>query len=156
MEQKACNRCGVVQPIADFAPRSGRPTGVNGRCNACLSELQSLRRAADPEKSKAIQRSHYAKHADEKRANRRVVYGQRKALIVSLHTPCVACGESDLTVLDFHHVDPATKYRAVATLTSHPEATIRAEAGKCVSLCVNCHRLLHAGDDADRRVMAVG
>lgn len=56
---------------------------------------------------------------------------------------CSVCGETEPWVLDMHHLDPSEK-------ESHPaqSATLKTflkEADKCVLLCSNCHRKVHAG-----------
>lgn len=56
---------------------------------------------------------------------------------------CRICGESEHIALDFHHLDPATKESSLRRLTSVKR--IQIEAAKCVVLCANCHRKLHAG-----------
>lgn len=60
---------------------------------------------------------------------------------------CVLCGYSRyLGALQFHHLDPAQKRlglsRAGVTLSLE---TLRAEAGKCILLCSNCHAEVEAG-----------
>lgn len=58
---------------------------------------------------------------------------------------CEKCGINDFRVLDFHHVDPATKENEVANL-GHSAATkkkILAEIAKCKVICSNCHRIEH-------------
>ena len=60
---------------------------------------------------------------------------------------CVLCGYDRCSrALGFHHVDPATKSFTVAFggLTRSIERA-RAEAGKCVLLCANCHMEVEAG-----------
>ena len=46
--------------------------------------------------------------------------------------------------LDFHHIDPNTKFKAVAHLSYNLKLMIE-EAKKCVMVCSNCHREIHAG-----------
>ena len=56
---------------------------------------------------------------------------------------CTVCGETEPWVLDMHHIDPAEKDSnpaANATLNSFLK-----DAPKCVLLCSNCHRKVHAG-----------
>lgn len=60
---------------------------------------------------------------------------------------CCKCGEMELCVLDFHHVDPKTKEYRVASIIRGRESLkrLRAELEKCIVVCANCHRKIHAG-----------
>lgn len=60
---------------------------------------------------------------------------------------CVACGESESVCLDFHHTDPSKKEKAVgAMFGGNPSfQKVMTEVKKCVVLCANCHRKIHAG-----------
>lgn len=59
---------------------------------------------------------------------------------------CVVCGETDVDVLDFHHVDPAEKsFNVSASWRKKGLQTVLEEVAKCVVVCANCHRRLHAG-----------
>jgi hypothetical protein len=90
----------------------------------------------DIEKKREYQR-HWAKKRSDK---------GRKALSEILSKGCVACGENHPACLDFHHTDPGNKEFNVAWALRHrsTEAVVR-EAKKCIVLCANCHRKLHAG-----------
>lgn len=60
---------------------------------------------------------------------------------------CSVCGYSKyIGALEFHHVDPASKEFGLGLdgLTRSWER-IKNEVDKCVLLCSNCHRELHAG-----------
>ncbi len=60
---------------------------------------------------------------------------------------CVMCGYSRYSgALDFHHKDPSQKDFGLSTkgLTRSWEK-IKEEIDKCVLVCANCHRELHAG-----------
>ena len=72
-------------------------------------------------------------------------YERGKMLIESLKEPCVVCGESERCCIDFHHRDPSTKYKEISQMRHFNEEKIRAEVSKCVTLCANCHRKVHAG-----------
>ena len=56
---------------------------------------------------------------------------------------CRVCGEAEPIALDFHHLDPAQKDGSPLRQSSVKRAL--AEAAKCVILCANCHRKVHAG-----------
>lgn len=53
-------------------------------------------------------------------------------------------------VLDFHHIDSATKKASVGQLRY--EDDIRNEAAKCILLCSNCHREFHSGLHIDKNL----
>ena len=60
---------------------------------------------------------------------------------------CSGCGRTVLaSQAEFHHRDPATKHFGISAkgvIRGWPE--IAAELEKCVLLCANCHREVHAG-----------
>ena len=60
---------------------------------------------------------------------------------------CELCGYSGcIDVLDLHHKDASKKEFGISSsgLTRSWEKN-KAEADKCVLLCANCHREIHAG-----------
>ena len=59
-----------------------------------------------------------------------------------LKNPCVDCGESDITVLEFDHLDKVPKFKAVSCLIRYryPIQIIKEEIKKCEVRCANCHR----------------
>jgi hypothetical protein len=55
--------------------------------------------------------------------------------------PCVDCGERDIRVLQFDHVDPRTKSADVSKLLRNSTwSRVIREIEKCVVRCGNCHR----------------
>ena len=63
---------------------------------------------------------------------------------------CVGGGEADPLCLDFHHTDAADKEATVSELVNGQNSlpVIVAEMQKCIVLCANCHRKLHAVERA--------
>ena len=58
---------------------------------------------------------------------------------------CSSCGNDNPVVLDFHHLDGASKERSVAEMVGRDRWTAAyAEIAKCIVLCANCHRIHHA------------
>jgi len=60
---------------------------------------------------------------------------------------CKCCGYNKcLDALDFHHTNPDNKIESVADLIGRAGRKVaKEEAKKCVLVCANCHREIHAG-----------
>lgn len=59
---------------------------------------------------------------------------------------CTMCGYNKyLGSLDFHHIDPSIKDYNISKLRTYCWENIKKELDKCVLLCANCHREVHAG-----------
>lgn len=56
---------------------------------------------------------------------------------------CVYCGEDNPLVIDFDHIDRATKVQTPATMVTGGYAweSVVAEINKCQPVCANCHRI---------------
>ena len=61
---------------------------------------------------------------------------------------CGICGYSRCReALDFHHINPADKSFSFGRVSANPKSKdkIADELEKCICLCSNCHREVHAG-----------
>ena len=59
---------------------------------------------------------------------------------------CQICGyDKCIQALDFHHVNPEEKSANFNANTNRSWQTTREEIQKCILLCSNCHREVHAG-----------
>ena len=60
---------------------------------------------------------------------------------------CKFCKESEVACLDLHHTDPTTKEYTVSNIvtTGFSIKKIQKEIDKCIVVCSNCHRKIHAG-----------
>jgi hypothetical protein len=95
-----------------------------------------------PDKRTYADRAEYLKAAVTKRR-------RRLKQMVSEYKggKCVVCGYNrSIWALDLHHVDDSTKEfgLSVRGLTRSWEK-IKSEADKCILVCANCHREIHAG-----------
>ena len=78
--------------------------------------------------------------------SKRVAREHKKSIIEELKTVgCACCGEKDTVCLDFHHYDPSEKEFNLSTALTKPVNKLIEEASKCVVVCSNCHRKIHAG-----------
>lgn len=58
---------------------------------------------------------------------------------------CSRCGYNrNLAALDFHHPDPAQKDFTIARSHLYSFERIKPELNRCLLLCANCHREIHA------------
>ena len=72
----------------------------------------------------------------------------RSALSKCYGSKCGICGYNKcLQALDFHHLDPSQKDQDLSKYLANGGkwGKVREEAQKCVCLCSNCHREVHAG-----------
>jgi hypothetical protein len=74
-------------------------------------------------------------------------YLKRKARLDELKTGgCSICGYNEHpSCLDFHHLDPSKKEWYSMQLMNRNFDVAKEEIAKCVLVCANCHRLIHAG-----------
>ena len=97
-----------------------------------------------------------------RRKNNKDVKRKYKEDYLTSH-PCWVCGESDPVILQFHHIDPTTKYRSSSPSNNHRSSygrsmgisgmvnspytlsKLKEEIAKCVVLCANCHLRVEAG-----------
>lgn len=71
----------------------------------------------------------------------------KRILVEEAGGKCLLCGyDRSMSGLHFHHVDPAVKSFALSRQgVTRSLSAARAEAGKCVLLCSNCHAEVEAG-----------
>jgi predicted HNH restriction endonuclease len=78
-----------------------------------------------------------------------VRYREKKLNIISTYkaSGCQICRWSgEKQVLDLHHIDPNNKVTDVSKIISSKGIKdLIEEIKKCIVLCANCHRLVHAG-----------
>ncbi len=132
-ETRRCSRCGESKPIDDF------PWKVKAR---------GLRRVWCRGCCRAYGREHYRKNRPTylaKSAKRRAIIRPFVRAQIDAHLrghPCVDCGCTDITVLEFDHRDPAEKDFAVGELARVAEwQRVLREIEKCDVRCANCHRI---------------
>lgn len=129
---KRCTMCQKDLPVEAFKANSRRKDGLQTHCSEC---------------QKNYRRQHYLdnrqKYIDKAGKQNR----KRKDAFIELKKQykCINCGENDESCLDFHHLNPKEKDFELAVGHGFSKARIEAELAKCVPLCSNCHRKVHAG-----------
>lgn len=136
-ETKPCTRCKRELSLDHFGFNFSKDRGKAYRRAHC--------RRCDVEKAATYRKTEAGK-ASRRREHERA-YAGRKAWWAALREriSCTFCGESDYVALDFHHLDPDQKEFNIARMRGYSFRRMQAEVAKCVCLCANCHRKLHAG-----------
>jgi len=131
-KQKRYSRCGIEAPESDF-PWKDRARGLRRTwCRSCQRAYAHDHYLTNIDLYKA--KAHKASPGDRKRL-RMLVTDYLKV------NPCVDCGETDASVLEFDHRDPILKRMAVSRLVSSAGwPTVEREIAKCDVRCANCHR----------------
>jgi predicted HNH restriction endonuclease len=109
--------------------------------------LRSIQYRKDhPNKSKENMRKWRALHGEEeKRSWQEYRRNNKKLAIEYLGGKCMKCnGVFHPDVYDFHHKDSSEKDVCVGRLLSRKFERVTNELDKCILLCANCHRIIHA------------
>jgi hypothetical protein len=130
---KQCGSCKQEKPIDEFGWKDKEKSKRRSACRECM---------------RIYIRNHYYKNIPyyiekakrQTKATRKKIY-ERLLGYLLLH-PCVDCGETDPVVLEFDHIEKASKLSQVSRLISEqrPWRIIVEEINKCEVRCANCHR----------------
>ena len=146
----ACEECGYSRhlPALEFHHR----TGLDKTFALSDSNWSWSRAAAEIGKCVLVcANCHRSRHAAERQATAAPVVAFRRRMkaraVAELGGRCLACGFlGPNAVFDFHHRDPRLKSFGISENgIPRPWTKIRNELAKCVMLCANCHREVHAG-----------
>lgn len=118
----------------------------------------------DPEKHKAYNKAWNEKNKDRKKEKNKAWYEKNKDRIKARTSaryeanrkyinkikanPCSRCGGIfPPSAMEFHHIDPETKTDKKSGRGVDPSwciEKINEEVEKCILVCANCHRTIHA------------
>lgn len=137
---------GQTRPIATPGGFKRRARGSDGTFEPLICTCQSCGRIYEYDR----RRGHTKLECNSCKANRWASRPDRIALkhrlIELCGGACQICGYSRHSgALGFHHLDPATKAFTIAGSHTRAWDVLVEEVRKCVLLCENCHREVHAG-----------
>lgn len=138
---KTCSVCKAKKDINEFYVRDKSKNRFHSQCKDCYK----LKRA---ESAKV----HYEKYGDAYRQRARdrkakLKKERREQLLEYLYgKSCEHCGNDDVRVLEFDHIDPSLKSFGIARAIGDVRKwdDILQEIQKCRILCANCHRIVTA------------
>jgi hypothetical protein len=132
---KWCPKCETTKPLSEFYP-ANTPDGVRSPCKQC-NRLGN--------KDRYEQEGSVGKTKNALRLEARLAL--KRQLVDAAGGCCVHCGyKRSLSALDFHHTGKDKEHEMADLLNGVHLSRALAEAAKCVLLCANCHRELHAGE----------
>jgi hypothetical protein len=130
---KICSCCRKLKDAEKDFSWEYKSRGIRApRCKACQAELG--KQHYQQNKAAYNSRSHVRKAG--------IRNGNQAKLHAYLMThPCIDCGQTDMTLLEFDHVR-GEKIDRVSQLLSkgHNWPILEAEIAKCEVRCANCHR----------------
>lgn len=130
---KKCSCCKQTKKIEDFGPNKNSKDGKQYRCNKCFSEAMKI---------------HYSKNSKQIKQRMKILEEEitNEFNQIKQKLGCKFCLEKEPACLDFHHLDKSLKEENVSFWV-HAKSKNKAleEAKKCIVVCANCHRKIHAG-----------
>ncbi len=142
---KKCYKCGTEKDESAFHKCSRNKDGLANWCKTCANEVNrkfsKLTYQRNREKKLQYAKEYRDSHKDKKVEWWRKYYNKQRDFLLSLKKPCAKCGEDRPWVIQFHHIDPATKSYLISA--SYSEENTLEEVKKCVCLCSNCHDEFH-------------
>lgn len=128
---KTCTKCKMEKSTDEF-PWKKRSEGKRaGICKVCQREYGV---------------KHYNKnkeyYLDKNKRNNPIILERNKRFVQKYleGNPCVDCGEADIEVLQFDHIEMVgSKSLRVSSYMGHSLETLKKEIEKCEVRCGNCH-----------------
>lgn len=141
MKTRVCRDCGVPKEESD--ENFGRAVVIRG--SKTWRYFRSICRSCEVERTRKYRTTDAGKEMRNKERKRRFQINLGLYQAVKEQQKCCMCPESDPACIDFHHLVPRKKRRALVVLIRASFTRVVAEMAKCVCLCANCHRKFHAG-----------
>lgn len=130
---KICSSCKVYKPFNEFSIRKSVKSGLYSKCKSCRRIKAKKDYHLNPKKK--------LDECKQKVEHLRSVINQIKD-----EQGCKVCGEKDIVCLDFHHLQKNKKDLSISRLVwIKNEHRMMNEIKKCIVVCSNCHRKIHAG-----------
>lgn len=133
MHEKECSVCKKMLSIDNFYTH--HRTGYQSKCKGC---------------HKIYRKKHYEDNK-VKYLKKAVVYKKKEVewyRQLKQSSGCIICGEKEACCLDFHHIRDK-KFVISTSVGRFSRKEILEEIKKCIVVCANCHRKIHAGVISD-------
>lgn len=132
---KFCGQCKTDKSEDEFNKNKSRKDGLNTMCRDCSNKnsRKYYQENTDYHKKYIVQQNR------RRRTENRQLVNQLKEV------GCRFCPEKEVCCLDFHHIENKDMEISVMIRAGYSEESILKEIDKCILVCANCHRKIHAG-----------
>ena len=129
---KRCAKCHQMKPLVEFSFKNKQKKQYGYYCKEC---------------NRVYNKIHYINNRSDYRIKQKIWRAKFRKIIrariisyLKSH-PCVDCGETDYTVLEFDHVKGDKKDNIASLLCCDVSwKIIKEEIDKCEIRCANCHK----------------
>ena len=128
-----CKDCGQDKPIEDFVKRYDGSNKVKPFCIKCGTSRR---------------KKYFTEQQIQNNLNNLVIKKSKNIELIKRYKSfcgCKVCGDKTYQILDLHHTNPEEKEYNPSSMSGLSLKIVRQELRKCVVLCANHHRLVHAG-----------
>lgn len=137
-DTKKCSVCQVKKDESCFGFKNKKLGKLQSRCRECQAKYHKQHYELNKQRYLSQTKIRNKKY---KKENKNFINDYKSS------KGCKYCEEKTPVCLDFHHKDATVKEANVSRMknSSHSKKTILKEISKCIVVCSNCHRKLHAG-----------
>lgn len=133
MTYRTCSVCKEEKLITDYRKDKTNPSGYRYDCKLCARNSAKQR----------YNDNYRQKYGHKNRT--RYISNYDKISQIKAKLGCLFCEEKTIVCLEFHHIDKNGKDLSLGNARSYPWQRIYEEILKCVCVCSNCHKKIHAG-----------
>lgn len=128
---KFCKKCMEEKPESDFAWKIKSKGTRQSHCKKCHASYSKLHYKDNTE----------AYREKSRRSGKEIRERNTEYVMQFLRQNCcVDCGESDIEVLQFDHIEMVgSKGKRVSAFMGHSLEVLQSEISKCEVRCANCH-----------------
>ena len=131
---KRCQKCHVPKDEEEYSWRFKALGKRDAICKEC-------RKVYNDQYFNGTARERHLEQVKERKKQARI-YAREYVLNYLTRHPCESCGESDIRVLEFHHIGDKDQTISQMVGDGLSIERIQKELDKCQVLCSNCHRKL--------------
>jgi uncharacterized Zn ribbon protein len=130
---KRCPRCDNDLSEDKFSKNRNRKDGLQVYCKECRKKIDKKSYNNSQRRRDKIRQSEKNRIEKIKKMIRRIKL-----------KGCSKCSEKEPCAIDFHHITDK-KSDIASGINRYSIIAIREELRKCIIVCANCHRKIHAG-----------